>query len=74
MKLEVGAFQPSSSTAPLRRIPLDCDEDFDLDYHVRHSALPNLAGSTILLHWFRARTGRIMDRERPVGTAPDRGA
>lgn len=68
MKLEVGApFNLKLNSTSLRRIPSwIVDEDFDLDYHVRHSALPKPGRMEDLMALVSRLHSRIMDRERPL--------
>lgn len=54
------------SITPLGPLQWVRDEHFDLDYHVRHSALPHPGRMEELLDLVSRLHSRVMDRERPL--------
>ncbi len=68
LRLEAGApFNLKLSSTSLSRLPSwVVDTDFDLQYHVRHSALPRPGRTEDLMALVARLHSHVMDRERPL--------
>jgi diacylglycerol O-acyltransferase len=68
LTLEAGIpFNLKLSSTSLSRLPSwVIDEDFDLEYHVRHSALPRPGKMADLMSLVSRLHSHVMDRERPL--------